>query len=115
MPESERCPKGRSQMLTSGSTGKIVIDQNTFTQLQTLVSHCEEGIEYSRSNDIFLKSLEIYLSTEEKPQAHQAVILLKVWRDTVPEALTEVAGWIGEALELTKTILAASQLGGSDE
>ena len=115
MPESERCPKGRSQLLTSELGDKVVIDRKTFKQLRSLIWHCEASVEYSRNSDIFLTSLDTYLSECENPEAKKSVMLLKVYRDTVPEALEEAAGWIEEARELTDTILAASHLGGSDE
>ena len=115
MPESERCPKGRSQLLTSELGDKIVIDRKTFKQLRSLIYECDDVLQNPRNCEIFLTSLDNYLSDTAKPEVTKCLLLLNYYRDIVPEALTDIAGWLEEARGLIGIILAASDLGGGNE
>ncbi len=115
MPESERCPKGRSQLLTSDLGDKIVIDRKTFKQLRSLIHECDDTLSNPRNCEIFLTSLDTYLSDTPKPEVTKCLLLLNYYRDIVPDALTDIAGWLEEARELIGVILAASELGGGNE
>jgi len=115
MPDSADSPLGRSQLLTSELGDKIVIDRKTFKRLRSLIYECYDTLQNPRNCEIFLTSLDNYLSEAAKPEATKCLLLLNYYRDIVPEALTEISGWLKEARELMGIILAASNLGGSDD
>jgi hypothetical protein len=115
MPSPTDPPVGRSQLLTSELGEKIVIDRQTFKRLKALVYCCDDELQNPRDCEIFLTSLDNYLSENKKPEVSKCLLLLSHYRDVVPEALTEIAGWLEEARGVIGLILAASELGGCDE
>jgi hypothetical protein len=115
MPDSADSPLGRSQLLTSELRDKIVIDKKTFKQLRSLIHDCDDTLQNPRNCEIFLTSLDNYLSDTAKPEVTKCLLLLNYYRDIVPDALTDIAGWLGEARGLIGIILAASELGGGNE
>jgi hypothetical protein len=115
MPDATDCHCGRSQNLSSYLDGKIVIDQKTFKRLRSLIHECDDTLSNPRNCEIFLTSLDTYLSDTAKPEVTKCLLLLNYYRDIVPEALTDIAGWLEEARDLMGVILAASELGGGNE
>lgn len=94
---------------------KICIDRKTFKELFLLVGRCADELVNPRDCEIFLTSLDIYLSESDSLEARKSLLLLNHYRDVVPEALEEIADWLEEIRETMKVILAASKLGGSNE
>jgi hypothetical protein len=93
---------------------QICIDRKTFKQLLSLIICCADNLVNPRDCEIFLTSLDIYLSENESPEPRKSLLLLNHYRDVVPEALEEIADWLQEATETINVILAASELGGGD-
>jgi len=94
---------------------QICIDRKTFKQLLALVTSCVNELVNPRDCEIFLTSLDIYLSENDSPEPRKSLLLLNHYRDVVPEALEEIADSLEEAREIFNVILAASKLGGGDE
>jgi hypothetical protein len=111
MTFSDDCPVGRSQFLTFESTDKIVIDRETFKQLLALVGSCVDELVNPRDGEIFLTSLDTYLSESDSPEARKSLLLLNYYRDIVPDALEEIAERLEEARGIFNFILTASRLG----
>jgi hypothetical protein len=111
MTFSDDCPCGRSQFLTFESTDKIVIDRETFKQLLALVGSCVDDLVNPRDCEIFLTSLDTYLSESDSPEARKSLLLLNYYRDIVPDALEEIAERLEEARGIFNFILTASRLG----
>jgi len=111
MTFSDDCPCGRSQFLTFESTDKIVIDRETFKQLLALVGSCVDELVNPRDCEIFLISLDTYLSESDSPEARKSLLLLNYYRDIVPDALEEIAERLEEARGIFNFILTASRLG----
>jgi hypothetical protein len=110
-------PQGRSQSLTSDSDDKIIIDRKTVKRLRSLATRCAEELLNPRDCTVFLESLDSHLteSTVPEPQrTSQALLLLKVYRDVVPDALEEVTELLEELREILGFILRASELGGDE-
>ena len=102
---------GRSQDLTCAeSNNKIVIDRNTFEQLVAFVEGSAEELVKPRDCEIFLTCLDIYLSQTGNPDPRKSLLLLNLYREVIPNALLEIAGWLEEAREIINVILAASKL-----
>jgi hypothetical protein len=108
MTFSDRCPCGRSQFLTFESTDKIVIDRETFKQLLALVGSCVDELVNPRDCEIFLTSLDTYLSESDSPEARKSLLLLNYDRDIVP--LTEYAGTENEKVGTAKCDRSGCQL-----
>jgi hypothetical protein len=107
------CPQGRSQFLTFESDDKIVIDRKTFKQVYTLLGKCVDQLEHSRHCEIFLTSLDKYLSESDSLEASKSLLLLNYWLDVMPESFEDIAGWLDDAREMMKLILDGSKMGGS--
>ena len=114
MTFTEDCPGGRSQFLTFESTDKIVIDRKTFKRLLALLNSCADELVNPRDCEIFLTSLDTYLSESDSPEARKSLLLLNYYRDIVPDALEEIADRLEEARGIFKFILATSKLGGGN-
>jgi hypothetical protein len=111
MTFSGDCLCGRSQLLTSESKDKIVIDRETFKQLLALVSSCADELVNPRDCEIFLTFLDTYLSESDSPEARKSLLLLNYYRDIAPDALEEIADRLEEAKGIFNFILTASRLG----
>jgi hypothetical protein len=94
---------------------KICIDRETFKQLRSLVSCCANDLVNPRDCEIFLTSLDIYLSKSDNPESRKSLLLLNHYRDVVPDALLEIAEYLEEAIELINVVFAASELGGGND
>jgi hypothetical protein len=105
-PISDRSPNVGDQ---------ICIDRKTFKQLLALVTSCVDELVNPRDCEIFLTSLDIYLSENDSPEPRKSLLLLNHYRDVVPEALEEIADSLEEIRETIRFILTASELGGADE
>ena len=114
MTFTDDCPCGRSQFLTFESTDKIVIDRKTFKRLLALLNSCADELVNPRDCEIFLTSLDTYLSESDSPEARKSLLLLNYYRDIVPDALEEIADRLEEARGIFKFILATSKLGGGN-
>jgi hypothetical protein len=107
------------QSLPLDWNGKIVIDVRALKRLQLLANRCAEGLLYPRDRTILLNCLDLHLSESVLPEparSSQALLLLKLYRDTVPSAL-ELAN---ERLEEISTALvaimkSAERAGGNNE
>ena len=97
MSHTDDCPCGRSQFLTFESTDKIVIDREMFKQLLALLNSCADELVNPRDREIFLTSLDTYLSESDSPEARKSLLLLNYYRDIVPDALEEIAARLEEA------------------
>lgn len=107
---------GRSQdLMCAESNNKIVIDRNTFEQLVAFVEGSAEELVKPRDCEIFLTCLDIYLSQTANPEPRKSLLLLNLYREVVPNALLEIAGWLEEAREIINVILAASKLEGGND
>ena len=115
MSHTDGCLCGRSQLFTFESTDKIVIDRETFKQLLALLTSCVDELVNPRDCEIFLTSLDTYLSENNSPEARKSLLLLNYYRDIVPDALEEVAARLEEARGIFKFILTASKLGGGHD
>lgn len=111
MSHTDGCPCGRSQFLTFESTDTIVVDRKTFKQLLVLLNSCADELVNPRDCEIFLTSLDTYLSESDSPEARKSLLLLNYYRDIVPDALEEIAERLEEARGIFKFILTASRLG----
>jgi hypothetical protein len=70
--------------------GKIVIDIRSLKRLQLLANRCAEGLMTPRDATVLLTSLDIHLTESKLPEpvkSGQALLLLNLYRDAVPEAL----------------------------
>jgi hypothetical protein len=105
------CPKGRSQFVTIASDDLIVIDRKTFKQVYTLIGKCADQMGCSRHCEIFLTSLNNYLSELDSPEASKSLLLLNTWLDVMPEEFGEIAGWLDDARGVMKLILDGSKMG----
>jgi hypothetical protein len=114
MSHTDGCPCGRSQFLSIELIDKVVIDRKTLEKLRTTLRCCIDNIAGDRDCEIFLTSLDLYLSEEKKPSASKSLLLLNHYRDVVPESLEEVEDWLQEAKEIINVILAATAGGGHD-
>ena len=114
MSHTDDCLCGRSQFLTFESTDKIVIDCKTFKRLLALLNSCADELVNPRDCEIFLTSLDTYLSESDSPEARKSLLLLNYYRDIVPDALEEIADRLEEARGIFKFILATSKLGGGN-
>lgn len=79
-----------SQNLPLDWNGKIVIDIRALKRLQFLANRCAEGLMTPRDATVLLTSLDAHLSESTLPEpgrSGQALLLLKLYRDAVPEAL----------------------------
>ena len=94
---------------------KICIDRETFKQLLALLNSCVDELVNPRDCEIFLTSLDTYLSENNSPEPRKALLLLNYYRDIVPDALEEVVDRLEEARGIFKSILAASKLGGDND
>jgi hypothetical protein len=106
MPKNDAGAEGRSQNLTLDWNGKIVIDIRLLKRLQLLANRCAEGLLDPRDRTVLLNCLDLHLSESVLPEparSSQALLLLKLYRDAVPEAL-EVAN---ERLEEISTTVVA--------
>lgn len=107
------------QSLPLDWNGKIVIDVRALKRLQLLANRCAEGLMTPRDATVLLTSLDAHLTESGLPeptQTSQALLLLKLYRDTVPSAL-ELAN---ERLEEISTALvaimkSAERAGGNNE
>jgi hypothetical protein len=71
---------------------QICIDHKKFKQLFAFVCRCVEQLEHPRDCEIFLTSLDIYLSESNSSEARKSLLLLNYYRDVVPELLEDIAG-----------------------
>jgi hypothetical protein len=107
------------QNLSLDWNGKILVDVRALKRLQILANRCAEGLLDPRDRTILLNCLDLHLSESVLPEparSSQALLLLKLYRDTVPCAL-ELAN---ERLEEISTALvaimkSAERAGGNNE
>ena len=107
MPKNHHCSCGRSHLLMSAESDKIVIDALTLKKLALLIGQSFYDIQLSRTSDILLTSLNHYLE-EVEVEVEKASLLLNHYRDVVPELLEGAEGFLLEASEQLAFILAAS-------
>ncbi|MGL5063770.1 MAG: hypothetical protein ACRC62_27605 [Microcoleus sp.] len=100
-----------TQFLTSVSDDKIIIDRQTFRQIFSLLGYCVDEMQRVRDSEIFLTSLDNYLSETNNPNISKAVLLLNCWLENVPDGIEKIADHLDEARSITNFILAASKLG----
>jgi hypothetical protein len=93
---------------------KVVVDQKTIKRLRSLLYQCADNIASDRDCEIFLTSLDMYLSEEKDPSASKSLLLLNHYRDVVPESLEKISGWLDEARDTLNAILVANKLGGGN-
>jgi hypothetical protein len=104
MSHTDGCPCGRSQHLTfAESSGKFLVDRQTFERLILLVELCAtELIIYRyRDSNTFLAFLDTYLSNDI-PEASDsfAFLLLNYYRNSIPKALDKLDNRLQEAKEI---------------
>jgi hypothetical protein len=109
MTLTEDSPDGRSQDLTCAEAdGKIIIDISIVKKLSLLVDQCLCNLESSRDSDIFLTSLNSYLSeSSDLEQSRKSLLLLSMYCDVVPQWLKEVESWLIDVAEQITLIVAA--------
>jgi hypothetical protein len=109
MTFTEDCPDGRSQDLTCAEAdGKIILDISIVKKLRLLVDQCLCNLQSSRDSDIFLTSLNSYLSeSSDLEQNRKSLLLLNMYCDVVPEWLKEVESWLIDVVEQITFIVAA--------
>jgi hypothetical protein len=119
MPKNDATPEGRSQKLTSPNM--VMIDRKTYQDFMNLVGRSVDQLQNIRQCEILITSLEHHLSELEDKELLQsldiskALLLLQYWLDIVPQAHTEIDGWLTEAFHTLQTVLVASNLGGGNE
>jgi hypothetical protein len=100
---------GRSQDLTCAeASDKIILDISIVKKLGLLVDQCLCNLESSRDSDIFLTSLNSYLSeSSDLEQSRKSLLLLSMYCDVVPQWLKEVESWLIDVAEQITLIVAA--------
>jgi hypothetical protein len=109
------CLCGRSQLLLIEPIDKVVVDLKTIEKLRTALRCCIDNLAGARDCEIFLTSLDSYLTEGKEPSTRKSLLLLNHYRDVVLESLEEVATWLEEARGILDFILLATQLGGGNE
>jgi hypothetical protein len=64
---------------------------------------------------LYLITAETAISQTGNPEPRKSLLLLNLYREVVPDALLEIAGWLEEAREIINVILAASKLEGGND
>jgi hypothetical protein len=120
MPKNDATPEGRSQKLMSPDL--VTIDRKTWHELGKRIGQSIDQLQTIRHCEIMLTSLEYHLSEladdrdlQNSFEIAKGILLLKYWTDCVPESHTEIAEWLQEAFQTLQTVMAASELGGSNE
>lgn len=78
------------QNLTLDLNGKILIDVKAVLRLKNLVDLCIQNLDDPRDSSIVLTCLDDHLTESTLPEptrTSQALLLLKLYRDSVPPAL----------------------------
>lgn len=112
------CPQGQSQSPAIDLSDKVVIDRETFRQIFSLLNRSVDILVNARHYEIFLDSLDTYLSDSnglDADQCFRASLLLDSWIDFVPDALLDLDGNLDELRKLMLVVFVASGLGGSNE
>ena len=119
MPKNDATPEGRSQKLTSPDM--VMIDRKTCHELGKLIGRSIDQLQTIRHSEILIASLESHLygvADRERDNAFeitQGLLLLRYWLDCVPGFQTEIDGRLQKAFQTLQVVLAASELGGSNE
>lgn len=106
MSNSERLPLGRSQNVT--------ILRESLIETREQVVEAFDTLDRVRHNDIMLRMLRVYLSSQETDEAHEANLLLGYWLDIMPEAFNEVRKLLDKAHATLEAITASPAEGGAD-
>ena len=105
MPLSADCPGGRSQLFTFESNDRIVVDRQTFKHLLGLVCQSTDILVNARHREIFLESLNSYLSESTSlndEDCFRFSLLLDAYYEYVPASLAQLSDVLNEAYELMR-------------
>jgi len=117
MPEFNATPEGRSQNLMLDWNGKIVIDIKALNRLQLLANRCAEGLMNPRDCTVLLTSLNTHLAESVLPEpmrTSQALVLLNLYQDTVPEALEKANQQLEEISTMVVAIMRTAERAGGE-
>jgi len=125
MTFTEDCPEGRSQDLTCAEAdSKIVIDKILVNKLTELLITSIYSVHSIRRSEIFLTSLDRYLSEDlisNKKEivrcdfAEKSLLLLQSYQKDVSKMLGNAERSLGDAIDLINLVVSANEVEGDNE